>query len=182
MRENMVKIEKPNNLGGYPVSVHNHIRMRYAAMNDSIITKICPKCQIEKPISEFNKSNGHKDGLGSYCKDCIKLYQQENKLHIAEYQKQYRIKNGESLRQYAREHHAMYRYGISKKQLDKLVDICGSSCQICGASLSVSNPPHVDHNHDTGEVRGILCRCCNSGLGLFQDSTMFLKKAIEYLS
>ena len=136
------------------------------------------KCKLCK--KQYNKQylQNHKEEI----KQKNKRKYIEHREEILQYQKQYRIKNGESLRQYAREHHAMYRYGISKKQLDKLVDICGSSCQICGASLSVSNPPHVDHNHDTGEVRGILCRCCNSGLGLFQDSTMFLKKAIEYLS
>lgn len=50
-------------------------------------------------------------------------------------------------------------------------------CAICGAA----NPEHVDHDHATGYIRGILCFNCNGGLGQFRDSIKYLGKAIDYL-
>jgi len=150
-------------------------------LNNSISIKTCYKCHTPKPITEFNKCKTHKDGLGSYCKACIKLSQEKNKHSIVKYQKQYHIDNKESINERTRNHHFIHRYGISKEKADKLVEQCCGKCQICGVSLSESNPPHIDHNHETGVVRGILCRCCNSGLGLFKDSPDFLNLAIRYL-
>jgi Recombination endonuclease VII len=53
-----------------------------------------------------------------------------------------------------------------------------SRCAICGTRL-VS--PHIDHDHATGTVRGILCPPCNHGLGHFRDSVINLRRAIKYL-
>jgi hypothetical protein len=50
-------------------------------------------------------------------------------------------------------------------------------CAVCGRP----DPEHVDHDHATGVVRGVLCFNCNGGLGQFRDNPMFLAAAIEYL-
>lgn len=56
-------------------------------------------------------------------------------------------------------------------------------CAICNISIEKDNrSTHVDHDHKTGKVRGILCAPCNYGLGCFRDNSSFLKKAIDYLS
>ena len=51
------------------------------------------------------------------------------------------------------------------------------TCAIC----SIGGKLHVDHDHATGKIRGLLCRGCNMGLGNFRDSTVYLNRAIEYL-
>lgn len=150
-------------------------------MNNHIITKKCYKCQHTKPISEFNKCKSHKDGLGSYCKHCIRLLHIKNKDRITKYRKQYYTKNKKTINQRTRRHHFMSRYGISEEEASQLVKNCHNACQICGTRLCSANPPHIDHNHKTGAIRGVLCRCCNSGLGLFMDNPDYLATAIRYL-
>ena len=53
----------------------------------------------------------------------------------------------------------------------------GGTCVVCGRD----DPEHVDHSHDTGAVRGILCFNCNGGLGQFRDSADTLRAAAAYL-
>lgn len=67
----------------------------------------------------------------------------------------------------------MNTYGLSYDQIINMP----TSCEICGSETLL----HVDHDHSTGEYRGILCHQCNTGLGLFKDSESALKKAIKYL-
>lgn len=54
-------------------------------------------------------------------------------------------------------------------------------CSICGYSPPKGERLFIDHDHESGEVRGLLCRECNSGLGFFKDSTELLQKAIQYI-
>ncbi len=72
-------------------------------------------------------------------------------------------------------------YGLSKAELDALLaqhDVCA----ICGSDDWGRKGPQVDHDHDTGEVRGILCGNCNTGLGHFCDDVRMLRAAVRYLS
>jgi hypothetical protein len=59
------------------------------------------------------------------------------------------------------------KYGLSEQQYNDLLDKQGEYCAICGDYLI---SPHVDHDHKTGNVRGLLCADCNQGLGHFRDS------------
>ena len=58
-------------------------------------------------------------------------------------------------------------------------------CAICGTSDwgkgKNTNRPHVDHNHENGKVRGLLCNTCNRALGMFEDDKNLLRKAANYL-
>jgi Recombination endonuclease VII len=54
-------------------------------------------------------------------------------------------------------------------------------CAICSALFSDKLIPNLDHDHETGKWRGMLCIMCNTGLGYFGDDTNKLRKAIEYL-
>jgi hypothetical protein len=71
----------------------------------------------------------------------------------------------------------MNRYGIGADVVSKLIGVQGGGCAICGRR----NPEHVDHCHETGVIRGVLCFNCNGGLGQFKDDIASLRRAIEYL-
>lgn len=71
-----------------------------------------------------------------------------------------------------------YKYGISEEQFQDLVIRHNSCCAICGLK---DDSLHIDHNHGTGEIRGLLCGHCNKGLGLFRDNAIFLRNAANYL-
>lgn len=60
-----------------------------------------------------------------------------------------------------------------------LLSTFGTDCMICG--VDISDDPHLDHCHSTGEFRGVLCRECNLGIGMFEDDLDKLHGAIEYL-
>jgi len=74
------------------------------------------------------------------------------------------------------------RYGISSEQKQELFESQGSRCAGCGSDNPQSNRGwNLDHDHETGEVRGVLCKPCNLILGLADDSTEQLEGLIEYL-
>ena len=74
-------------------------------------------------------------------------------------------------------------YGITPEQVLAMLVEQGGRCRICGADSPGKNAKSwsVDHDHVTGQVRGLLCRSCNVGLGHFRDSAEILAKAVEYL-
>lgn len=70
------------------------------------------------------------------------------------------------------------KHGVLAVDVNKVLDVTQKSCDICGGA----NKLHVDHEHTTGVVRGLLCNTCNLGLGAFKDSSTLLESAIIYLS
>lgn len=106
-----------------------------------------------------------------------KKYEESHREKRQERQKSFEVKS------YKRWYHLSKRYGITKKEFD---DICSSQkncCAICGEPLfgQGSKKPCVDHNHVTGEVRGILCFDCNIMIGFAKDREGVLLRACEYL-
>jgi len=73
-------------------------------------------------------------------------------------------------------------YGITASERQQMLDAQNGECAICGIRESKCKKRHaVDHCHETGKIRGILCTNCNSAIGKLQDNTELLKKAIAYL-
>src|SRR5262249_25852207 len=101
-------------------------------------------------------------GYGGYCKPCHKKRGRESK-----------IKNPGGTRHY----HLKHRYGITEEEGRGVLLAPRGGCGVCGAP----GPEHVDHDHVTGEVRGILCFNCNGGLGQFKDNIATMRNAIDYL-
>jgi len=123
--------------------------------------RYCPDCDAIKPLEEFPRSRAGRGGYGGYCKPC----------HNARGRASIERRGG------TREYHLRRRYGIGQAEFDELLWRQFGVCAICGAA----DPQHVDHDHRTGEVRGILCFNCNGGLGQFRDDQGYLASAIEYL-
>ena len=78
-----------------------------------------------------------------------------------------------------REKQLLWRYGLTPYSFQSLLDSQSGKCAIC--SVIPKSRLHIDHNHETGRVRGLLCGNCNMGLGLFKDSKELLNLAKLYL-
>jgi predicted nucleic acid-binding Zn ribbon protein len=74
-----------------------------------------------------------------------------------------------------------YLYGITAEEFEARLVSQDGKCAICRTDTWTGKGPHVDHSHETGVVRGILCHKCNLGLGKFNDDPDLLRAAISYL-
>jgi len=126
----------------------------------------CPKCGQEKPTDNFYS-------FKRACKSCL-------------LEKQRRYRN--SRPNFHRAHNLKQRYGLSPDEYQSILAHQNFTCAICEVEIShaleytAKSSVVVDHNHETGEVRGILCSKCNLVLGHARESTDILYRAIVYLS
>lgn len=107
----------------------------------------------------------------SICKDCRRV--QSNKWEAKNKDKKRHLKS-----------HLKQTYGVSLEQCDELRKAQDCRCRICGIHESEATHGRlcVDHCHSTGRVRGLLCKKCNSALGLLGENRDTLRAAIEYLN
>ena len=76
----------------------------------------------------------------------------------------------------------MREYGIGVDDYKTMQSQQEGRCWICQVhEKDLTKALHVDHDHKTGKVRGLLCSACNTGLGFFKDETVLLRRAISYL-
>lgn len=79
-------------------------------------------------------------------------------------------------------HYILKVYGLTAEEMTALLARADGRCEICGRPFSGRAEPAIDHNHETGEVRGLLCTNCNLGIGLFKDDPLLLSFAVAYLT
>lgn len=103
----------------------------------------------------------------------------ETRAKRREYARRYRDEHREWYRDYARRRSLLRKYGLTLEGLHAMLAAQDGRCAIC--RRVVDYMLLVDHDHDTGVVRGLLCRECNLGLGHFGDSISSLLAAAEYL-
>ena len=142
-------------------------QIRIAAENDlEVDGKHCTKCKQLKPFSGFGKRSTKL--LHSWCKSCQNVYARE------EYKKDPLKQKDSSYRR---------QYNITLNDYDEMRKAQNYCCAICGIheDLATRSALHVDHDHKTGKVRGLLCLFCNTVLGKVHDSAETLQKMIEYL-
>lgn len=135
--------------------------------------KVCAECGESKPREEFGISKHGKHGpiLRSNCKPCGSA-----RARAWYYLNQDRADGRKRVRE-------LDKYGITLQDYEDMLRAQGGVCAICGGveSNPKFNRLSVDHCHDTGAVRGLLCNRCNRALGLLNDDAILLRKAISYL-
>jgi hypothetical protein len=97
-------------------------------------------------------------------------------------QKKTYLKHRETFLQRARVHNLKKKYGLSYEEFQSMYETRKGLCDICKGPSEEGRLLSVDHCHETGKVRGLLCGPCNRGLGLFKDDPNLLHKALEYVS
>jgi hypothetical protein len=119
--------------------------------------KHCKLCGEHKPLASYSLVTNRKTGIKEHRGECRACYR-SNKLK--------------------------YRYGIDQTDYNIMSRQHFDRCAICGthASTQTHGVLHVDHDHATGAIRGLLCGKCNRGLGYFNDNTDMLKNAALYLA
>lgn len=120
-------------------------------------SQVCRTCETEKPSTEFRKNWRRESGLDFNCHDCVS---QINRLA---------------------------RFGITPEQYQEMHDVQGGVCAICEkpeksrAQSGRVKSLAVDHDHETGAVRGLLCANCNKGIGNLGDDPEILIAGAAYL-
>ncbi|MFJ8023865.1 endonuclease VII domain-containing protein [Streptomyces sp. NPDC096311] len=113
--------------------------------------KLCRTCGEVKPHSEWHRNSSASDGLSTQCKACRAIR--------------------------GREDHLKRQYGLTEAERDEMVASQMGLCVICLKAPAV----HVDHCHETGRVRGVLCFNCNSAIGKLGDDPDAVRRAAAYL-
>lgn len=126
---------------------------------------------LERERYKFFYIDKRRNAPKSHCKTC----QQE-------FNNKWREKNKEKWRAINKESQKRWRlkniYKISEIELERLNKRSKGKCEIC----RIKKAEYIDHCHETGKVRGILCRNCNTGIGMFNDDANFLIRASKYLN
>lgn len=135
-----------------------------------IIEKWCDSCNKTYGLQQFLPDVNGLHKKGTICKSCRDLESKKNKLS--------QIKD--RLKDYAKAEH------VSVEDLIKIYEKQNKSCNICFKEFPVEkiskrNGLFVDHCHESGKIRGLLCLKYNSGLGMFNDNVNLLSNALEYL-
>lgn len=128
---------------------------------------LCGECES----SHFRLSKVSKSGYVSCCKTCER--ERDAKYKAAKSREKREQESKEAKDRLLQQH-----YGISLDEFQDLLKQQDNRCAICKILL---DDPHVDHDHNTGIIRGILCNNCNVALGLFKDDILILEEAIKYL-
>ena len=131
----------------------------------------CYACNEAKTLREFYAyskpwSVANRHGMRNRCKECSKAYQ--------------KTPEGKASSRNAR---MKRHYGIDQARYEQMLAAQGGKCAICPATEPGGNGRwHVDHDHDTGEVRGLLCYRCNVGIGHLRHSPAIMLSAVKYVT
>jgi hypothetical protein len=129
----------------------------------NLIGRTCNDCQEWKTAENFRTNSGSKDGLYSICRPCASVRARK---HYDANADKYR-RNTERC-----------RYGLTRDEHALLLSVKERGCMICG---DTDKRMVIDHDHDTGAIRGILCDACNQAIGCLRDDPDLMANALEYI-
>lgn len=138
--------------------------------------KRCSKCDEILDLSNFRKMPKIKCGYRSSCKKCDN---KQRRLYLS------KMTNDE--RRNKRKKEAIKNsHGIDIQEYNNMQIKQNNKCLICGKEESMKLHSNikflcVNHCHDSGKIRGLLCNSCNVGLGCFKDNIELIEKALDYL-
>ncbi len=168
--------------------------------DESTATKHCRKCDTEKSLDEFSRNSQSKDGLRTVCKKCgnaqSAVWRATNPEKVKAHNAAWYAANTEKARannaawwganpgrrrNYDRKS-LLKKHGITPEEFDAMLAEQDGLCAICGTDEPGGYGIfHVDHCHDTGKVRGLLCHHCNLGIGNLGDDADRVLSAAAYL-
>ena len=138
--------------------------------------KQCTKCKEWKNYDQFYALKKRRDGLNSHCKKCQNEAGKKWRTDNPDCHKNRYWKNPE------KEHgrHLKKKYGIDENEYAAMLDAQDGVCAICSSGKG-SRRLAVDHDHETGQVRGLLCTRCNQLIGNAKEDPEIMRRAIEYI-
>ena len=147
----------------------------------------CAPCAIKKGLEKlsneelmkpYRTKEKQKKSTDRWRKENPEKYRKQYKNEISRYKSREYYKNNKET---VKNRYLERVYDISLEDYNFLLESQNNKCKICKRECSSGKSLAVDHNHDTGEVRGLLCKNCNIGLGMFFDNLDFLESAVLYL-
>ena len=141
--------------------------------------KTCTGCKRSLRLSEFNRDSRSRSGVSSRCKICIAAGKKSSYAkHRAQWLREHHewYVNGGNRK--VRDAHLRKKYSITLEEYEALVIAQEGKCRICQNEALL----HVDHDHVSGLIRGLLCNPCNLALGMFEDDPNRFLAAATYLA
>lgn len=140
---------------------------------------LCKACEAERRRAQYVANLDHRRALSR--KNARAAYVRNPDRH-REHAQRWREANPDKLKITARKNRLRRAYNISLETYEGLLAAQGGVCAICGgAPNGIGECYHVDHDHATGAIRGLLCHSCNTGIGALGDDPDRLRKAVTYL-
>lgn len=141
--------------------------------------KQCTKCKQAKPLIDFHTVNKHTEKRRSICKLCHNAMYRNNYKNNSKKYREYT--NSKPYRSELRRKANLKKFGLTIQQYEEMLQQQNSVCAICAEKCISGKRLAVDHCHETGKVRQLLCRRCNQSMGKFNDDPVLLQKVVDYL-
>lgn len=162
-------------------------------------TKFCKTCRLGKSLPEFKNKKSGKFGVAAICKKCESAfrktegYREKDRERLRKnpeirekrnkYTYRWKEKNKDKVQITQKKWFLKKLYGLTLDQYNEMFNSQCGACSICGKHQSLLEKSlSVDHDHNSGKIRSLLCSNCNTAIGLLDEDVGLLKKVVDYLN